>query len=62
MIMILIQQRQLSARGPSGIEIVEMTKTERKYQFPPEDMTLYSRMPPEEIKSLVDQYWFSKSP
>ena len=49
------------SKGPSGMEIVEMTKTERKYQFPPEDMTLYSRMPPEEIKSLVDQHWFSKN-
>ena len=44
-----------------GIEIVEMTKTESKYQLlPPEDMTLYPRMPPEEIKSLAGQHWITK--
>ncbi len=45
---------------PTGIEIVEMTKTEINYQlFPPqaEDMTLYPGMPSEEIKSLADQHW-----
>ena len=45
------------SKGPSGIEIVEMTMTERKYPWPPEDMTLYPGMPPEETKSLAAQRW-----
>ena len=44
-------------KGPKGIEIVEMTKTESKYQLlPPEDMTVYPGMPSEAIKSLADQH------
>ena len=48
-------------KEPRGIEIVEMTKTESKYQLlPPEDMTLYPGMSPEEIKSLAKQHWILK--
>ena len=39
-------------KGQSGIELVEMAKTDSKYH---EDMTLYPEMPPEELKSLVDR-------
>ena len=48
-------------KGPSGIEIVKMT-TENKFEdyqlLPslPKHFTLYPEMPPEEIKSLADQY------
>ena len=45
-------------KGPKGIEIVEMTKAESKYQLlSHQGMTLYPDMSPEEIKSLADQYW-----
>ena len=48
-------------KEPTGIEIVEMTKTESKYQLlSPEDMTLYPEMPPQEIKSLANQHWILK--
>ena len=39
-------------KGQSGIELVEMAKTDSKYH---EDMTLYPEMPPEELNSLVDR-------
>ncbi|MCE2394870.1 AAA family ATPase [Candidatus Poribacteria bacterium] len=39
-------------KGQSGIELVEMTKKASKYH---EDMTLYPKMPPEELESLVNR-------
>ena len=39
-------------KGQSGIELVEMAKTDSKSH---EDMTLYPEMPPEELNSLVDR-------
>ena len=40
------------SKGQSGIELVEMTKTDSNYH---EHMTLYPEMPPEELNSLVDR-------
>ena len=44
-------------KGPSEIEIVEMTrgKVEKGQTLPSEHFTLYPEMPPEEIKSLDDE-------
>ena len=52
--------RTVFKKGPKGIEIVEMAKTESKYQrLSSERMALYPGMPHEEIKSLANQYWIS---
>ena len=55
-----ISVRTVFKKGSKGIEIVEMSKTESKYQrLPAERTALYPGMPHEEIKSLADQYWIS---
>ena len=48
-------------KGPKGIEIVEMTKTEIIHQLlSSKDVTLYPDMTPEDIKSLADQVLIPK--
>ena len=43
-------------KGPKGIEIVEMTKTDSRYELlPPKNVTLYPEMSSKKIKSLADQ-------
>ena len=43
-------------KGPKGIEIVEMTKTDSRHELlPPKNVTLYPEMSSKEIKPLTDQ-------
>ena len=43
-------------KGPKGIEIVEMTKTDSRHELlPPKNVTLYPEMSSKKIKSLADQ-------
>ena len=49
-------------KGPKGIEIVEMTKTDSRHELlPPKNVTLYPEMSSKEIKSLADQGLIPKS-
>ena len=50
-------------KGPVGIELVEMTAENElgvDQSLPPQHITLYPEMSPEEIKSQIDQYWGPK--
>ena len=50
-------------KGPVGIELVEMMAENElgvNQSLPPQHITLYPEMSPEEIKSQIDQYWGPK--
>ena len=50
--------RTTFSKGPKGIEIVEMTKTDSRHELlSPKNVTLYPEMSSKEIKSLADQGW-----
>ena len=50
--------RTIFRKGPRGIEIVEMTRTEGEcQQLPSEEMIWHPEMTPEEIKSFANQRW-----